>query len=52
MKSTNSQINKPKEIKPVDIHNYIGMNINRFKNLFAGEKAAYAREVYWKIANS
>lgn len=52
MKSTNNQINKPKEIKPVDIPSYIGMNRNRFRNLFAGEKIAYAREVYWEIINS
>lgn len=52
MKSTNSQINKSKEIKPVDIPSYIWMDRNRFKNLFSDEKINYAREVYWKITIS
>ena len=37
MKSTNTQINKPKEIDPVDIPSYIGMDRNRFRNLVAAE---------------
>lgn len=52
MKSTNDKINKPKEIDPVDIPSYIGMDRNRFRNLVAGEKINYAREVYWEIMNS
>ena len=52
MKSTNNQIIKPKEIYPVDIPSYIGMDRNRFINLVAGKKIEYAREVYWEIINS
>lgn len=52
MKSTNNQIIKPKEIDPVDIPSYIGIDRNRFRNLVAGKKIEYAREVYWEIINS
>lgn len=52
MKSTNTQINKPNEIDPVDIPSYIGMDRNRFRNLVAAENINYAREVYWEIMNS